>query len=141
MSQRIYTLLIVAVLAVGIWARADRLAWHFTHVDDIGVAKTILEYHQEGANPLFAVATHWTYSPFQFFFTPFLVSLDQSYRSLLFWGRFPSLIFSILGLLTAVLFYWRWKGRVGASCLVTITWMACSLEWIIFAKQMHNYAA
>src|SRR5690606_3243572 len=108
---------------------------------DIGVAKSILDHERSGSPGTFtSVARFWTYAPFQFWFTPLLIHPDQTYREFLFWGRLPSVFFSVLGLALLAFFYRlydRWKtGRVFAALAI----LAFSWENIIHARQMHNYA-
>lgn len=88
-----------------------------------------------------SVPRGWTYAPLQFALTPLFISPDQSYRQLLFWGRFPSLIFSALGLLFILLLHRRLDPKASFSygvvslCLLSLSW-----ENIIYAKQMESYA-
>ncbi len=134
------TLGVLYLLFVGTLARFHDLAWHFSHADDMGVAKTILDAIQGGQNPFFEVSHKWTYAPLQFFVTPLLINLDQSYRELLFWGRFPSFIASVASLICVPLFYHFWNTKKDLQALLALTLMVCSWEHLIYAKQMHNYA-
>ncbi len=130
----------LALIALGIFVRAYALDRHFMHTDDLGVAKTIIDYKISGDNNPFAVGTHWTFAPLQFVFTWFLITPEQTYRELLFWGRLPSLVAGSLGLLAMIWFYRAWQGRESRSLPFATALLAFSWENIIFAKQMHNYA-
>ena len=83
----------------------------------------------------------WTYAPFQFFFTSFLISFDHDYQSLLFWGRFPSFIFSSLALiLMAYIFMKIDIKNAFLLCVSGLLFLGFSWENIIYAKHMSNYA-
>jgi len=82
-------ILIIIVILIGCYARFTDLSWHFSHVDDIGVAKSILDYKSRGAFGVFAVSNRWTYAPGQFLITAFLIHPNQTYRDLLFSGTTP----------------------------------------------------
>jgi len=132
-------LLLGFILLAGVYARVTGLQWHFSHPDDIGVAKTILQSKARGEFNPFAVPAYWTYAPFQFLFTHFLIQPDQSYRELLFWGRLPSLVSAIAALfILAAAFRCLDRFRT-ARVLTAAVLLACSWESIINAKQMHSY--
>lgn len=135
------TLLIIAILLVGSYARFAELGWHFTNVDDAGVAQAILQSKEKNEHDLFAVQRVFNYAPLQFIFTHFLISPDQTYRDFLFWGRLPSCVIGILGLLAMVLFYHRLYGLQNAKVFLPLALLAFSWENIAHAKQMHHYAA
>lgn len=82
----------------------------------------------------------FTYAPLQFLITPFLISENQSYPSLLFWGRFPSFIFSILGLLLIVWVLRRLDGGF-LSVVAGLVFLGFSWENIIYSRHMSGYAA
>jgi len=130
---------LAVILAAGIYARSADLAWHFTHIDDLGPAKTILDAQREHRSPWLAVPASWTYAPFQFIFTSALLSPDLTYRQILYRGRLPSAAAGCLGLLALIAFYKKWRGDAGAS-LFALAILALSLENIIYAKQINNYA-
>lgn len=130
---------LAGLVLFGAWARCWDLAWHFAHSDDIGVARTILQAKSQGVFGLFAVPANWTYAPFQFLFTSFLVHPGQSYRELLFWARLPSCVFSIAGLVSLVFLYRTMEGGRSRRVFLALALLACSWEAIIHAKQMHNY--
>ena len=79
-----------------------------------------------------------TYAPFQFFFTTFLISPEQNYRDLLFWGRLPSCLFSILGLIALIIFYSKYAAKNSWAVISSVALLAFSWENIIFAKQSSN---
>lgn len=132
--------LVFLLLALGAAVRGYDFHRHFVHTDDIGVAKTIIDYKISRDWDPFAVGKHWTYAPLQFVLTWFLVTPEQTYRELLFWGRLPSLAAGILGLAALIWFYRTWQGRQTPSLPFALAILAFSWENIIFAKQMHNYA-
>lgn len=132
--------LIALILAAAVWARFQGLAWHFTHNDDIGVAKTILDRKLSTGNAWAAVPEIWTYAPFQFLLTNLLLSNQDTYRGLLYWGRVPSAIAGIAGVVLSFRFYRRFEGKQSWTALSAAALIACSWENIIHAKQMHNYA-
>lgn len=135
------TLLIIAILLVGSYARLTELSWHFTNVDDAGVAQAILQSKEKNEHDLFAVQRVFNYAPMQFIFTHFLISPDQTYRDFLFWGRLPSCVIGIMGLLAMVLFYHRLYGLQNPKVFLPLALLAFSWENIAHAKQMHHYAA
>lgn len=156
----------------------DLMKSHFTHVDDLGVAYTLLNQHQSsdqmcnlrfdaakkrwysGIAPLKelvcsdinsfverikVVPRLWTYAPFQFWFSQAILSPIKpfTYEQVKFYGRLPSFLFFILGLLC---FYQLLNRKMqGLSSIPFIpifltTIVAFSLEQRIMASQMHSYA-
>jgi hypothetical protein len=138
--SRIHWTLVAVILILGVSVRFKDLAWHFSHTDDIGVATSILGARQVGKNPFWAVPRQWTYAPLQYLLTPLLISSEQSYRELLFWGRLPSCLFSILALIALTVFYRRDLRERPQRVLLPVFLFAFSWEHMIFAKQMSNYA-
>lgn len=138
--KRFRWLALGVIILFGVAVRFYELAWHFAPYDDLGVAKTIMDYRHGGDFGWFAVPSHWNYSPFQFLITPLLINLDQPYREFLFWGRLPSALFSSMGLVLFVLFYKRMYGYKNWKVFPALALVAFCWENIIFAKQMHNYA-
>lgn len=128
---------LAVILAVGISVRCHDLAWHFATTDDMGVAKQLV--YESAPRDFFCIPRSWTYAPLQFFFTKLLVSRDQAYRDLLFYGRLPSCLAGVAALFALVWFYRRLEGRFSPRLLLPLTLMACSWESIVHAKQMHNY--
>jgi len=159
------------VLTLGIYVRYINLDTHFAHADDIGVAISILKAnhtgdiltsgkagHFSGAMnrigllgpvtdflrshyPYVTVPLHWSYAPLQFVFTPLLISSDQTYRELLFWGRFPSFFFGIAAFGISVLFWRMYRPEnYFAHSLLSVTLLAFSWENIIYAQQMESYS-
>lgn len=137
--DKIHRPLFFLIAAVGIWARFHELAWHFTHADDIGVVKYILEARPFGGQ-FFAIAKNYTYAPFQFLFTALLINEHQTYREMLFWGRLPSCIFGALGIFAAAGFYRFYENLKSPKMILTAALIALSWPAIVNAKQMHNYA-
>ena len=140
---------------------------HFTHVDDIGVAQTLLlnNFNQKCSNYmskkniiinndllckiiklpylLTVIPRHWTYAPGQFWITNITLQLaDPDYQDIKIFGRISSFIFHCLGLLS---FYYLLRllpfikeNTVLILMLVSIP--AFSLEQQIYAAQMQSYA-
>lgn len=136
---KVYSGLIAAIIIIGAGARFIDLAWHFSHADDLGVAAIIFEFIEVNKNPFWAVPSFWTYAPFQFLITTLLISPEQDYRTLLFWGRFPSFIFSTISLVCLLPVYRRFDKPHRYEALTALALCAVSWEHIIYAKQMHNY--
>lgn len=112
----------------------------FRALNEFGILKPILPY-TEATIQLLALPRSWTYAPFQYCITPFLISDHQTYRQLLFWGRFPSFIFSVLALLLTLLFYLRFGvKRIFLQALTAIVFLAFCWENITYAKHMSSYA-
>ncbi|MBI3312611.1 MAG: hypothetical protein HYZ83_00060 [Candidatus Omnitrophica bacterium] len=133
-------LLLAAILLTGIYTRFTELAWHFSNVDDRGVAEIILLNRQTGEFGPLPIPKFYTYAPLQFLITPFFISDSQSYRQMLFWGRLPSCVAGILGIILLAVFYRIRDGRLSGKAVIAIALLACSWENIVHAKQMHNYA-
>lgn len=105
-TKKILFLSLAFVFLAGILVRLLPLDSHFGHVDDLGVAKTVLKYQQDYKsfaparilkNPVLSllyqwsgVAREWTYAPAQFVLTYYLIHSGQTYREIVFWGRLPS---------------------------------------------------
>lgn len=176
-SKASIMVLLLFVLSIGISIRWIDLDRQFTHVDDVGVASSILQAKQTDLNslrirlydpshprhdridfklmryldqhgfsywlPLINLATiipcNWTYAPAQFFITIFLLSPQDNYRLLLFWGRFPSFIFGILSLILTIFVFKIMRPNYWGYWLLGLTLMSCSWESIIYAKHMSNY--
>lgn len=177
-------LLLLAAVCLGVWVRAVDLDRQFTHIDDLGVAESILVQEElytldylrrrigdsrheaydsvpyrllrkldsagqlETALPALRVMMKavvvpwvWTYAPFQFPLTSMLISRDQDYRQVLFWGRFPSFLFACLALVAVVLYF---RSVLGAGyfvpSMVAVLLLALSWENIAYAKHMSSYA-
>lgn len=133
-------LVLAALLFVGVYARFVELEWHFSNVDDMGVAEIILKNRATGEWGRFPISRFYTYAPFQYLITPLLISQHLEYRDLLFWGRLPSCVFGSLGLVALVLFYWKLDGVRSGKVFPALAILACAWENIIHAKQMHPYA-
>jgi hypothetical protein len=84
----------------------------------------------------------WTYAPIQYIFTSILLNNNLSYKSVLFWGRFPSCVFSILSLLMLVLLLRKiFKDEWYLPTIFSLLIFGFSLENIVYAKHMSNYSA
>lgn len=129
-----------AIFLVAVWARFVGISNHFSHIDDIGVAKSIILAKEEGRNAAVAVSEHWTYAPFQFLFTAPLLNSTQNYREILFWGRLPSAVFSVIGLMLFVVVNFRRQAGFTLDAAVGFALLSLSWAGIILAQQMHNYA-
>ncbi|MEI6149922.1 MAG: hypothetical protein WCS01_12535, partial [bacterium] len=83
----------------------------------------------------------WTYAPLQYFITALLVHPTQDYRSMLFWGRFPSFLFSVLAFGGLILFFAQ-PGQPDQfpKMLLGLGLMVFSWESIIYANQMSSFA-
>ncbi len=84
----------------------------------------------------------WTYAPLQYFMTDLLLKVPEAYRSILFWGRFPSCLAGIACLLVICLLFrsldknnWHLPALAGMAVIGT------SMEHIIFSMHMSSYAA
>lgn len=126
---------------MAILSRFVGLAHHFSHIDDVGVAKTILDAAIIGKqSPFWSVSVIWTFAPLQFICTALLINFEQSYRELLFWGRLPSFVVSVAGIFAAYACLLRLRFKQQSAHLIALALLACSWQAIIYAKQMNNYA-
>ncbi len=147
-------LFLTFLIIAGTFVRLIDLGTHFSHIDDLGVAKTILTA-KEIKPPLqatliqlcdfywqqyTAVPRHWTYAPLQFFFTTPLLHSGQNYRQILFWGRFPSFIFGVFTFFMLIYFYKRYDGLQTPAVSIALVLTVFSWENIIYAKQMESYS-
>ena len=140
---------------------------HFTHVDDIGVAQTLLlnNFDQKCSNYisekdiiinkdllckmikfpyiLTVIPRHWTYAPGQFWVTNLTLRLsDPEYQDIKIFGRISSFIFHCIGLLS---FYYLLRllpiiKENTVLILMLLSIPAFSLEQQIYAAQMQSYA-
>ena len=146
MNKRTWIIALCCLLFVGIAVRLAGLGSHFSHIDDLNVAVAI-NNAQDGPreagylDKVYAVANRTTYAPLQYLLTALLISSDQPYRDVLWWGRFPSFLAGALGLALLAVWYWRFRGSEGfPSMLLAVAVAAFSWENIIYAKQMSSYA-
>jgi hypothetical protein len=77
-------------------------------------------------------------APVQCLITPLLIQPEQSYKTILFYSRLPSFLFSVLTLLPLYLIL-RQKTN-SAGLWFGLLLYALSLESIIYAKQSYSYA-
>ena len=88
-----------------------------------------------------AIPRAWTYAPFQYLITPHLISQNQSYQQVLFWGRFPSFIFASLAIFLMLVFFLKINARnIFLACFSSLMLLIFSLENIIYSRHMSNYA-
>ena len=136
------------VVVLGTFVRYVDLDTHFAHEDDIGVAATILQQDNPSApvlsvlaRKIYAVPDQWTYAPLQFLLTSLLLSQDQSYRDVLYWGRFPSLLFGVasIALMAWFLRVLRRDDDALPDQLLGAALVAFSWENVIYAKQMETF--
>jgi len=175
--------IICILVALGVWSRFDELGTHFAHVDDVGVAFSILnrdelniarirsviydnsrpshtgqmpkllrrlddfgvlEWAYHVAQPAwrsFVVPLQWTYAPLQFFVTQHLISDEQEYSQILFWGRFPSAVFASMSIFILAATLRALYGRNWPFiALLPLSILCLSWQNIIYAKQMENYS-
>jgi hypothetical protein len=166
------------LIALSLLQTNDLMKSHFTHVDDLGVAYTLLNQHKNtdqmcnlrfdaakqrwysGIAPLKelvcadinsfvdrikAVPKSWTYAPFQFWFSQAILSPVKSftYEQVKFYGRLPSFLFFIFGLICFHQLLIRKVQGFSSTSLIPIILTAVavfSLEQRIMASQMHSYA-
>jgi len=151
--SKLFYLVLLVLISAGL--RLNNLSQHFSHVDDLGVAYTIHwaqdQVDADANSSIFkrlkkrfkvhtVIPSKWTYAPFQFYFTPFLVHKDQTYRESLFWGRLPSTLFAIGSI---VLFYLLITRNPESSLSLAFTvslLMSFSWEHLIYSVHMSSYA-
>lgn len=181
---RLQLSILMILVGAGIYVRYIDLDSQFTHVDDIGVARSILEQSElydikyirgriydsshsafnsfpyqilrkldtenwlEPSLPLFKqflkaiiIPAVWTYAPFQFPITSLLISHDQSYKEVLFWGRFPSFLFGSFALIAILLVHKKLhKENYYLTAFFSLLFLSFSWENIIYAKHMSSYS-
>lgn len=95
-----------------------------------------------GVAVYFAVPNQTTYAPAQFFFTKFLINKNQNLTTVLFWGRLPSLVFSLVGIFLFYFFIRKFftKEIVSPAFIYAFLVLALSYEFVIYSKQMESYA-
>ena len=166
------------LLIICFFQTSQLLKQHFTHIDDIGVAESLLirnlDYRDNcskinqndvsmqvaklftkdieklcqfnaSINRLSLVSSLWTYAPFQFYTTQFLLKRTKNYTydEIKILGRLPSYIFYIIG----VFCFFRLSSKIFSkeSLGSYIPWIitplvAFSLEQRIYAAQMESYS-
>lgn len=107
-----------------------------------GILKPVIDIENKlHLSKYFAEPLAFSSPPLQYILTSNLINPNQSYREILFWGRFPSLLFGILGLIALILFYISFKEKGFFPYLLTsLTLITFSWENIIFSKQMQAYS-
>ena len=181
LSQKFKTIVVRTIfIAIGLIAIAQTywlLPRHFTQIDDIGVAESLMvrnmDYRDDcpknlqdlrgqallfiirspdrvckittQLNRLSIIPSLWTYAPIQFWLTQAFLSSNHSYsyEEVKYWGRLPSFIFYLLGL---VGFYFLLRYRLPdfskrPLLILSMTiFLGLSMEERIHAAQMHSYA-
>ncbi|NQW58659.1 MAG: hypothetical protein HQ456_08125 [Polynucleobacter sp.] len=166
------------LLIICFFQTSQLLKRHFTHIDDIGVAESLLirdlDYRDNcskinqsdipiqvaklftkdneklcrfnaSINRLSLVSSLWTYAPFQFYTTQFLLqrTKNYSYDEIKILGRLPSYIFYIIGVfcffrLSSKIFSKEPSGYLIPWILTPL--LAFSLEQRIYTAQMESYS-
>ncbi len=86
------------------------------------------------------VSLSTTYAPFQFLVTSLFMDFSQDYKEVIFWGRLPSLLISILIIPILAFVGFRIGGKWGSGlALFSSFFAAFSWEIYIFSSQMENY--
>jgi hypothetical protein len=175
----LYLKLALGIVVIACFLQTSQLVkQHFTHIDDIGIAESLLirnlDYRDNctkiddsnlpmlvakafikdsekicklhaSINRLSLVSSLWTYAPFQFYITQYLLkrNISYSYEEVKFRGRLPSFGFYILGVLcffglTFSIFH---RDKFGTYIPWILTpLVALSLEQRIYAAQMESYS-
>lgn len=135
------------VICSGIICRMYFSVFHFTHIDDIGVANTLILDKLQNCNTIEIINNFiefWTYAPFQIVFTSKLVNENWNYIWNIFLGRLPSLIFGISAMLFLIYMIKKncCKEASGNHVLLLLSAIiAFSWENIIYSAQMEPYEA
>jgi hypothetical protein len=171
--------IILGIVVIGCFLQTSQLLkQHFTHIDDIGVAESLLirnlDYRDNckkikdnnlptlaakifikdpekicqlhtSFNRLTLISRLWTYAPFQFYTTQYLLkrNISYTYEEIKFRGRLPSFGFYILGVLCffGLTFSIFQREKFGAYIPWILTPLAAlSLEQRIYAAQMESYS-
>jgi len=176
-AAHFFRLALIGVALVALVQTYWLMPRHFTQVDDIGIAESLMvrnmDYRDDCAknvqdmrgkallwvfknpervckittklNRFSIVSSLWTYAPVQFWLTQAFLNPHKSYtyEEVKYWGRLPSFIFYLLGILS---FYWLLRTQfkefsTQPILVLSLTvFMSLSLEERIHAAQMHSYA-
>lgn len=91
--------------------------------------------------PVLIVPASSTNPPLQYFFIAPLIHEDQSYREILFWGRFSSFVFSILCFVLVLMISRKaYAKNYLPVALIATTLLVFSWQHIIYAKQIYTYS-
>jgi hypothetical protein len=161
---------IYIVISFSLFQNFEFLQRQFSNIDDIGVIGTILSespmevsQRQKFINKFFCnqgelatckpsilyenlyrVSSKWTYAPFQYWFMSPIIEPTLNYEQLKFWGRFPSFVLGVLGIVGLALvsmevfkssIYWQY------SLVFAVTIFTFSLEQRFYNAHMSSYAA
>ena len=144
-----FKIIIFIILITASLIRLEATINFFTHFDDIGVIH-MLEPYMKGEVEITTLSTYneaiksisssLTYAPLQYLFTVPLIDRNDSYHDLLFWGRLPSYIFGLIGLLLFVIILSRTFNENSYTKMI-FPIMLFSLAWqnIIYSAHMSNY--
>jgi hypothetical protein len=144
-----FKFIILIVFLAAFFIRLEGVQHFFTHFDDIGVVH-MLEPYFKGEENINSLATYnqavrgisasLTYAPLQYFFTVPLIDREDSYHDLLFWGRLPSFIFSIIGLIILAIILSRILSQKQQMLIfLPLIFFAFSWQNIIYSAHMSNY--
>ncbi len=153
-SLQVRLAFLALLLTAGIFVRFIDLGTQFSHIDDLGIAKSILDAKavpmpaHAGAVQFFhhyweqltAVPNHWTYAPAEYFLTTLLVTPGHSYRETLFLGRLPSFLFALLSLGMWILFCKKYDRLRTPFVSVGLALLVFSWQNIVYAKLMQSYS-
>ena len=90
----------------------------------------------------FIIPQSWTYAPLQFVLTQLLINESMSYKQIMFWGRFPSFLFSCISLFLFILICKKiYEDKWLYPSLTSVFIYSFSLENIIYSRHMSNYAS
>ncbi|HAR62509.1 MAG TPA: hypothetical protein DCS13_03510 [Candidatus Margulisbacteria bacterium] len=105
--------------------------------------KNIISYIPNKIIQVHAIPEIWTYAPLQCAFVPFFINSSQSYRDIIFWGRFPAFLTSMVAIILLCVFSIALYGEkrffpylVAGLALFSFSWMH-----IIYSQQMENYVS
>jgi hypothetical protein len=177
-SENLAKIITIVILLFCVYQTGNLAKHHFAHIDDIGVADTLLNWdlcetlnikkEKYLSTPIaaqlylwvsennrciffnkiysfFSVPAHWTYAPFQFFFTNALYKFAnwETYEDIKYLGRLPSYFSYII----AGFVFWvflsskRFLGLNNVYILCALLLMLMfSGEFRIMAAQMHSYS-
>lgn len=172
-----FRIILFTIGLIGIGQTYWLIPRHFTQIDDVGVAESLLvrnmDYRDDclknlkeirgktllfitqspdfacrittKLNRLTIVPSLWTYAPIQFWLTQAFLSPKHqyNYEDVKYWGRLPSYIFYVVGVLGFYLlvsyFFSAFSKRPTLAMSMTVL-LSLSLEGRIHAAQMHSYA-
>jgi hypothetical protein len=137
------------IFLAAVFARVTDLSTHFSTYDDLSPAHLVLK--TSGSGPVgtsIYIGSQTSYAPLQFALTSLLLKDDMDYRATLFWGRFPSFMFSLLTIAFFIWFLSRYFDEVRRNhsplyqALIALGAIMLSFSWehVIYSKFMGAYA-